>query len=183
MNFVNKREAQIIWFSLKDTAIISALGIAIFLTLRWTFPISQVHSKSMEPTLEAGDRILVNNVLFHFSDPERGDIVVLDSGFRFGFFNEKVLFIKRVIGLPGDIVEVSEEGHVYINSHPLQEDYASKSNTPYFPITVPEGHYFLMGDNRDHSFDSRTMGPVGRQNIIGKLEAVAWPVKKITLFH
>ena len=182
MPLINKREATIIWQSITDTAVIAALGVAIFFTLKWTFPISQVHSKSMEPTLEAGDRILMNNVLFHFSDPERGDIVALDSGFRFGFFNDKVLFIKRVIGLPGDIVEVSEEGHVYINSQPLQEDYASTSNTPYFPIAVPEGHYFLMGDNRNQSFDSRTMGPVSRQNIIGKLEAVAWPVKKIT-FH
>ena len=182
MPLINKREATIIWRSITDTAVIAALGVAIFFALKWTFPISQVHSKSMEPTLEAGDRILMNNVLFHFSDPERGDIVALDSGFRFGFFNDKVLFIKRVIGLPGDIVEVSEEGHVYINSQPLQEDYASTSNTPYFPITVPEGHYFLMGDNRNQSFDSRMMGPVSRQNIISKLEAVAWPVKKIT-FH
>ena len=182
MPLINKREATIIWQSITDTAVIAALGVAIFFALKWTFPISQVHSKSMEPTLEAGDRILMNNVLFHFSDPERGDIVALDSGFRFGFFNDKVLFIKRVIGLPGDIVEVSEEGHVYINSQPLQEDYASTSNTPYFPITVPEGHYFLMGDNRNQSFDSRMMGPVSRQNIISKLEAVAWPVKKIT-FH
>lgn len=165
-------ERTIIAESLKDTGVIGVLGVAAFLLLRWVAPISVIPSESMAPTIDVGDRILVNN--FQRDSPDRGDIVVFDSGYRTGFLQEKVLFVKRVVGLSGENIEI-KEGIVLINGNPLDEPYAVPDGAD-FPLTkIPPGAYFLLGDNRGHSSDSRTLGAISQEAIEGRVAWAVWP--------
>ncbi len=139
---------------------------------------AKIPSASMEPTIMTGDRLIGNRLAYTNSDPERGDIVI----FLYPD-NEKELFIKRVIGLPGETVTV-KQGKVYINNSdiPLDES-AYIVTTPlgdFGPFKVPEGAYFMMGDNRNNSMDSRYWNQpyVYKDKILGKAWARYWP--KIT---
>lgn len=113
---------------------------------------AEIPSGSMEDTLEIGDRVFGFRLAYLFSEPKRGDIVVFDYP-----DNENKLYVKRIIGLPGEIVEIME-GKVYINGSetPLEEDYLKELPMgSYGAYEVPEGHYFMLGDNRNNSWDSR----------------------------
>ena len=113
---------------------------------------AEVPTGSMETTIMTGDRILALRMAYWFHEPEAGDIVV----FRYPDDETgKTLYVKRIIGTPGDTVEVAN-GVVYVNGTALQEDYiAETTQGDYGPYTVPQGCYFMMGDNRNHSQDSR----------------------------
>lgn len=135
------------WFKALAIALVAALFVTQVLIVNAKIP-----SESMEKTIMTGDHVLGNRLAFLFSVPKRGDIVI----FKYPD-NEKVLFVKRIIGMPGDIVEV-RNGKVYINDaeKPLMEEYINGTPTGDFgPYTVPEDSYFMMGDNRDFSLDSR----------------------------
>lgn len=113
---------------------------------------AEIPSSSMENTMMVGDRVMGFRLAYLFSEPKRGDIVMFDFP-----DNESLLYVKRVIGLPGDTVEIVD-GKVYINGSttPLKEDYLKEVPTgSYGPYEVPEGHYFMLGDNRNVSADSR----------------------------
>lgn len=113
---------------------------------------AEIPSSSMENTMMVGDRVMGFRLAYLFSEPKRGDIVMFDFP-----DNESLLYVKRVIGLPGETVEIVE-GKVYINGSttPLEEDYLKEVPTgSYGPYEVPEGHYFMLGDNRNVSADSR----------------------------
>ncbi|MCL5935001.1 MAG: signal peptidase I [Firmicutes bacterium] len=136
-----------------------------------------IPSGSMEPNLVPGDRIIVNKFIYRFKEPARGDVMV----FRFPKDPERD-FIKRVIGLPGDTVEI-RNSELYINNSKVKEPYLPKGlRFPDFgPYTVPQDAYFMMGDNRNNSEDSRFWGEMPKQNIRGKAVLVYWPVKRISL--
>jgi signal peptidase I len=173
-----------------------ALGIQAFLVKPFRIP-----SESMVPTLQIGQRVLVDRVSFRFSDPDRGDVVVFkppagaDSE-RCGAQHPSdqpcpentpgksdTNFIKRVVGVPGDHLKVIE-GSVYIDGKRQSESFAhldSGCATCNLPreITVPEGEYYMMGDNRGQSEDSRVWGPVPKKWIIGKAFMTYWPPGRI----
>ncbi|CAA9401589.1 MAG: Signal peptidase I [uncultured Rubrobacteraceae bacterium] len=141
-----------------------------------------VGSGSMEPTLHgcwgcSNDRLLINKLAYDLADPERGDIVLFEDQ-RGG---EDPL-IKRVIGLPGEELEL-RNGRVYVNGTPLDEPYLRRDTCKpgypktcsFGPVTVPKNHYFMMGDNRTRSVDSRFFGPVPKDDIIGEALVRFWP--------
>ncbi|HSL00726.1 MAG TPA: signal peptidase I [Rubrobacteraceae bacterium] len=131
-----------------------------------------VGSESMVPTLKVWDRVLINKVAYDFTGPNRGDIVLFESP-----ASAKDPLIKRVVGLPGETVEL-RDGTLYVNGEPQEEPYLRKhrpDGRPYGPQRVPEGHVFVMGDNRANSFDSRFFGPVPQENLIGESLVRFWP--------
>lgn len=135
----------------------------------------KIPSESMMDTLLVGDHLLVNKMVYHFFEPERGDIIV----FRYPLDEERD-FVKRVVGLPGETVEVRGTT-VYIDGEPLEEPYAIYEPTPFGskgyhfgPVKVPPGHLFMMGDNRNNSQDSRVWGPLDESLIHGKAFLIHW---------
>ena len=155
-------------------ALILALVIRTFIVQAFKIP-----SGSMLPTLQIGDHILVNKFIYHFVSPQRGDIVV----FKYPK-DEARDFIKRVIGLPNDKLEIKNR-RVFINDHPLDESYAVHSDPTvqeesisprdfYGPVIIPPEKYFMMGDNRDFSMDSRFWGFLDRDKIRGKAFLIYW---------
>lgn len=138
-----------------------------------------VASGSMLPTLEVNDRLMVDKLSYHWSNPERGDIVVFSPTEELKRRNLKDTFIKRLIGLPGEKVEI-KGGRVYINDKLLREKYiAEKLVYQWGPVTVPSQSYLVMGDNRDNSYDGRYWGFVPRDNIIGKAVVRFWSPERI----
>jgi signal peptidase I len=130
---------------------------------------------SMMPTLQDGEKLIVNKAIFFISEPKRGDIIVFHA-------TEDKDWIKRVIGEPGDIVEV-ENDTLYINDEMVDEPYLDISKsiatgilTNGFRSEVPEDHIFVMGDNRQNSRDSRMIGPIPIDSVFGRAEAVFWPI-------
>lgn len=185
----------------RDTieAIVVALLLA-FVIRAFIVQAFKIPSGSMLETLQIGDHLLVTKfaydvrlpsnvwldttdgkVLFKVSDPKRGDIIV----FKFPE-DETKDYIKRVIGLPGDTIELRDKV-VYINGEPLDEPYVRHTKLDNMPIrdnfgpyTVPEGSYFMLGDNREGSFDSRWWGPVKREKIVGKALIIYWSWASLT---
>jgi signal peptidase I len=137
-----------------------------------------VGSGSMIPTLRVYDRVLVNKLAYDFGNaPERGDIVLFES-----VDGGPDPLIKRVVGLPGDEIEVRKDT-LYINGKAQNEPYTNdrllKFQGPYGPTKVPRDHYFMMGDNRGNSADSRVFGPVPEENLIGEAFLRFWPLDRM----
>ncbi|MEY8391459.1 signal peptidase I [Lachnospiraceae bacterium 45-W7] len=148
-----------------------ALGVGFFLN-KYVVANAQVPTGSMETTVMAGDRILVNRLSYVFGEPQRGDIVTFiypDDG--------ETLYLKRIMGLPGETI-AGINGVIYINDQPLKEDFTQEvSYEDFGPYTVPEGTYFMMGDNRNNSWDSRYWEHkfVKIEDIVGKAEISYFP--------
>ncbi len=140
-----------------------------------------IPSDSMLPTLHTGDRLVIEKVSYHFHPPATGDIIVFQPPAelqRRGYPKDQA-FIKRVIGESGEVINISK-GKVYLNGQALKEDYiAEPPNNPYPPVTVPENEFFVMGDNRNDSNDSRYWGFLPRKNIIGRAAFRFWPLDRI----
>lgn len=138
-----------------------------------------IPSASMQPTLQVNDRVIVDKLGYRSSPPERYDIVVFNPTPALERLKVRDALIKRVIGLPGERVQV-KDGQVYINQHPLQEKYiAQKPNYTWGPQTVPPNSYLVLGDNRNHSFDGHNWGFVPRSNIIGQAVLRFYPFNHI----
>lgn len=141
---------------------------------------TEVDGESMEPTLSNGDNLIVDKLTYRFKDPERFDIIVFPFQYK-----EDTYYIKRIIGLPGETVQIDERGNIYINGEILQETYGKEIISPENigiardPIVLGEDEYFVMGDNRNNSSDSRTeiVGNIHRDDIIGRAWVRIWPLE------
>ena len=163
------------WVAVIVGALVVALVVKTFLFQAFYIP-----SGSMEPTLRKGDRVLVNKLSYDLHDIHRGDIVVFElPKDKVGPDGIKDL-IKRVVGLPGEVIE-SRVGQVYIDGKLLKEPYlpagVTTNNPPIEKQTVPEGHIFVLGDNRDNSADSRfsNRGPIPIKDVVGRAFLEVWP--------
>jgi signal peptidase I len=158
---------------LRDLAL--SIGVAAFIIIFLYQPV-RVEGTSMLPVLEDQDRLFINKMAFRVGEVHHGDVVV----FQYPRDHTKS-YIKRVIGLPGDRVRI-DRGRVFLNGKPLREPYvparyADGRSQP--EMTIPTGEYFVMGDHRSISSDSRDFGPVGRQLIYGKAAFVYWPMEQM----
>ncbi len=160
-----------------EWVVVIAVAVAIALFINFCIIInSTVPTSSMENTIMPGDRILGLRITYLFEEPKYGDIVV----FKYPD-NPKETFVKRLIGVPGDIVEV-KAGVTYVNGEALTENYLKEEmfENDYGPYVVPKDSYFVMGDNRNNSLDSRfweTTNFVPRKSILGKAFVCYWPIK------
>lgn len=145
------------------------LSLILFLAINAITARIRVDGFSMEPTLQSGEFVIVNKVSYRLGDPERGDIVV----FHFPRNPERE-YIKRIIGVPGDHIQVSE-GQVFINDILLDEPYIKADPSYVGSWTVPEESLFVLGDNRNNSSDSHNWGWVPMEELIGKAVFVYWP--------
>ncbi|HEY9847317.1 MAG TPA: signal peptidase I [Candidatus Caenarcaniphilales bacterium] len=151
-------------------SLVLAFGIRTFVAEARYIP-----SGSMEPTLQINDRLIIDKVSYHFHSPQRGDIVVFEPTDTLLQQNFHDAFIKRVIGLPGEKVEV-KGGRVYINDRPLRENYiAASPEYQWGPQVVAPDSYLVLGDNRNSSYDSHYWGYVPRDRIIGRALVRFWP--------
>ncbi|MFA6000684.1 MAG: signal peptidase I [Thermoleophilia bacterium] len=140
----------------------------------------QIPSESMVPTIDPGDRILINRLSYRFGPVQRGDIIVFKSP-----MNPDVDFVKRVIAVGGETIEV-KRGTVLVNGEPQVENYLNGADISNFPLTsIPEGNVFVMGDNRGDSGDARFWNPhwLPEENILGKAFATYWPPGRIGTFN
>lgn len=164
---------------IKEMISIVVIAFILAMILR-TFVIEGriIPSGSMLPTLQLQDRVMVNKFIYYFKEPQRGDVIVFNPP---EILHSKDPFIKRVIGLPGETVQV-KNGKVYINGQALAEPYlAEPMNYEYGPVTVPKGCLFVMGDNRNHSFDSHMWNAwLTRDRVMGKAFVIYWPVSQIS---
>jgi signal peptidase I len=169
----------------KDNSRLIVVALAIALIVRFFVAEPRyIPSPSMLPTLAVGDRLLVEKVSYHLQPPSRGNIVVFEPPpqLRGYGYSTSQAFIKRVIGLPGETVQVSQ-GKVFINGQPLIERYILEP--PAYdmpPVQVPAGSLFMMGDNRNDSNDSHVWGFLPLENIIGRAAFRFWPLSKISKF-
>ena len=178
------------------------LALLIFVGLQFSIRNYQVDGPSMRPTLEAGEYVLVNKLvylrvqpralarvlpfvdveddqsLFPFHPPQRGDVII----FRFPR-DESRDFVKRVVGIPGDTVEITR-GQPLVNGQPLDEPYIEhRDSRTLGPLVVPSGHYYVLGDNRLSSDDSRNWGTVPLENVIGRAWVSFWPIDRWHALH
>lgn len=162
--------------------VILAVSFAlVFLVIRpFVVEAFYIPSESMVHTLEVGDRVLTNKFIYRFTEPDRGDILVFKS-VEGGNLKNRADLIKRVVGVPGDTIEV-QKGKLFVNGEPQNEPYVNDATLgfqgPYGPKKVPEGHVFMMGDNRGNSSDSRVFGPVPKENIQGGAFLRFWPLNR-----
>ncbi|MEQ8998238.1 MAG: signal peptidase I [Coleofasciculus sp. B1-GNL1-01] len=158
------------------------IGLSIFLAIGIRSFVAEaryIPSGSMEPTLQINDRLIIDKISYNFRQPQRGDIVVFSPTDALKQQNFKDAFIKRVIGLPGETVEV-KGGRVYVNGQVLREQYIEEeAEYSYGPVTVPEDNYLVLGDNRNNSYDSHYWGFVPRNNIIGRAIVRFWPLDRV----
>jgi signal peptidase I len=148
------------------------LTVLMFLVIRFAVQDFQVDGTSMLPTLQNNQFVLVDKLTYDFGSPQRGDIIV----FEYPLDHTKN-YIKRVIGIPGDFVNVDASGKVSVNGDVLNEPYVNDLDNFYGPrsMTLGPNEYYVLGDNRGGSSDSRDWGPVNRSEIIGKASLVYWP--------
>ncbi|MEL7075280.1 MAG: signal peptidase I [Cyanobacteria bacterium J06629_2] len=180
---VKSGQQKDLWRSIKEntTTVVVALTLALIIRIFIAEP-RYIPSESMSPTLETGDRLVVEKVGYKLHPPEKGDIVVFQPPEMLrliGNFDKSQAFIKRAIAKSGETVAV-KDGVVYVNNQPLEEDYiAAPPEYELIPVTVPEGQLFVMGDNRNNSNDSHIWGFLPTENVIGHAVFRFWPLGRI----
>jgi signal peptidase I len=180
-----RRRSASRWIAEWAIIVIVAVVVA-FLVRTYVAQTFFVPSTSMYPTLKAGDRIVVNKLAFDYGSIDRGDIVVFKTPPAEHCGGPRVPdLVKRVIGLPGETIS-ARNGHVYITGKVLNQPWLPKVKSTYTsnfgPDKIPKGDYFMMGDNRVASCDSRMWGPVKRSYIVGKVDLILWPFSQFRFF-
>ena len=179
MNFIKKAVAAFFDF-LQGIVVIMAIMVMIYLFIMSP---QEISGASMEPNFHNGEYILTNKIIYKFKEPIRGDVIIFKSP-----KNKEVDFIKRIIGLPGDTVSLHDNA-LYVNNEKVIEPYLTPGVVIFGgsylregeEITVPEGMYFVAGDNRPHSSDSREFGPIPKEDFIGKAFLRYWPFSEFGL--
>ena len=166
------------------STLLDLLGVLCLTWLVITFvgQRTEVDGASMEPTLYNGDNLIVDKISYRFKDPKRFDIIVFPPKYE-----QDVFYIKRIIGLPGETVQIDESGNIYINGEILQENYGKeiirqdKIGIAAEPVVLGKDEYFVMGDNRNNSTDSRSplVGNIKRSDIVGRAWVRIWPFSDI----
>jgi signal peptidase I len=137
-----------------------------------------VEGASMEPNFYQNEYLIIDEISYRFNEPKRGEVIIFKSP-----QDDRSYFIKRVIGLPGEKIEVID-GHVFINGSKLEEKYIGNfSSEDHQEITVKQDEYFVMGDNRINSMDSRQFGPIKDSSIIGRVWIRGWPINRFNTFN
>ncbi|MFA6427628.1 MAG: signal peptidase I [Candidatus Magasanikbacteria bacterium] len=168
-------------FFLEVIKIVVLAGITIGLVRYFLFKPFYVKGQSMEPTFYERDYLIIDEITYRFRLPERGEVVVLDSPVNSDHY------LKRIVGVPGDRVKV-EEGKViiYNDTYPrgwvLEEEYVTENTPGSLSITLGDNQYFVLGDNRDASYDSRRFGAINRSEIIGRVWLRGWPFSRVSTF-
>ena len=168
------QEELVAWVKTLFSAAVYAILIVTF-----GFQVARVEGQSMAPTLADQDRLIVNKLAYRIGEPRRGDIVML-----YYPLDPAKSFVKRVIAEEGDTVRIVE-GRVYVNDIPLHDDYVPsefRSHDDWGPQVIPEGYYFVMGDHRNNSSDSRHWGQVPKKYIVGKVKVRWWPIQDARVF-
>jgi signal peptidase I len=168
------KEELIAWFKTLFSAAVYATLIVTF-----GFQVARVEGQSMAPTLADQDRLIVNKFAYRLGAPRRGDIVML-----YYPVNPDKSFVKRVIAEEGDDVRIVD-GRVYVNDVPLPDDFVPaeyRSHDDFGPTRIQEGYYFVMGDHRNNSSDSRHWGMVPKRYIIGRVQLRWWPIPHARVF-
>ena len=156
--------------------------IITYLIILYVGQRTEVSGDSMEPTLSNGDNLIVDKISYRFNEPERFDIIVFPFQYQ-----KDTYYIKRIIGLPGETVQIDEDGNIYIDGEILEESYGreiideDKIGIADEPITLGDDEYFVLGDNRNYSSDSRVkeVGNIKKDQIIGKAWLRIWPYSEI----
>jgi signal peptidase I len=169
------RKALIEWGAILVVAVVAAVLLRTFVIQPYFIP-----SGSMEPTLRVGDKVLVDKLSYHMHAVHRGDVIVFKKPPNDYSPGIKDL-IKRVIGLPGETISAAN-GQVDIDGRPLKEPWLPKGVTTadFGPVHIPVGDYFVMGDNRGNSADSRVIGPISGSLIVGRAFLIVWPIGHIS---
>lgn len=158
--------------ALRETVEIVVVALVLAVVIK-TFIVGNywIPSESMLPTIEVNDKVVVTNFSYWFDGPKRGDVVVFQYP-----LDPKKDYIKRCIGEPGEVIEF-KDSKLYVNGEQIAEPYLPEGLEfdDFGPVMVPEGSYFMCGDNRNHSADSRAWGFVEKQYIIGKAQFIYWP--------
>jgi len=178
----DQKEGNFLKEFLDTTIYIAVVCLVVFLILHFVGQRTVVRGDSMEPTLTNGENLIMDKISYRFSDPERFDIIIFPGPEEYG---EHPYYIKRIIGLPGETVQI-KDGLVYIDGRQLSEDvygitdFIEEAHDAERPIALKEDEYFCLGDNRPVSYDSRypEVGPVERSEIIGKVWIRIWPFGK-----
>jgi signal peptidase I len=168
------KDELVAWFKTLASAAVYATLIVTF-----GFQVARVEGQSMAPTLSDQDRLIVNKLAYRVGEPRRSDIVML-----YYPLNPDKSFVKRVIAEEGDQVRIVD-GRVYVNDVPLRDDFVPpefRSHDDFGPTVIPEGYYFVMGDHRNNSSDSRHWGMVPKKYIIGKVQLRWWPLPTARVF-
>jgi signal peptidase I len=161
------------------TKTIASAAVYATLIVTFGFQVARVEGRSMQPTLQDNDRLIVNKLAYRLGDPQVGDIVMLYSPLE----PDKAL-VKRVIAQPGDLVRIVD-GRVYRNDVALDDSFVApqfRSHDDWGPEVIPEGYYFVMGDHRNNSSDSRAWGYVPKKYIAGKIQMRWWPLAHSHVF-
>lgn len=165
---------------LLDTSIYLLVVLVLtYLVITFVGQRTQVSGSSMEATLSDEDNLIVDKISYRFSEPKRFDIIVFPFEYE-----EDTYYIKRIIGMPGERVQIDGEGNIYINGEVLEESYGREvmesPGRAWEEITLAEDEYFVLGDNRNHSSDSRdpSVGNIRRKDIIGRAWLRIWPFDK-----
>ena len=176
--------SQKIWDFFKDVLQVVIFALILTFVLRsYVVEARGIPTGSMIHTLQIGDKLLVDKIYYKFTELTRTDIVVFAPPPDAQVGGNKTDFIKRVVGLPGDKVQVTD-GVVFVNDQPLDEPYINQEpNYNFGPVTVPEGSLFVLGDNRNNSFDSHAWGFVPMKNIKGRAFFMYWPFDRIGLIE
>lgn len=176
-------------WSIRDVIETILLTLVIYGLLSLGFQNFRIIGSSMEPNFQQGEYLVANKVIYHLRPVERGEVIIFRppmercAGFLPFFLppGEKCAYIKRVMGLPGEEVEI-KKGQVFINGEPLEEPYVVKGQRQRWgPTVVGPNEYFVLGDNRKNSSDSRNWGMLPRQNIIGQAWISYWPPQELGL--
>lgn len=150
--------------------------ILTWLVIHFVGQRTQVEGTSMQPMLQDGDNLIVDKITYRFKDPERFDIIVFPFQYK-----ENTYYIKRIIGLPGEIVQIDLDGNIYIDNEIFDENYGKEviidPGNAYTPIRLEDDEYFVLGDNRNNSSDSRvsSVGVIHRKDIVGRAWLRIWP--------